>query len=55
MGDVLGRKQRIKNSEWIEAFAKIEQAVSRKELDQLIDKTAERIPWSWGKSAVWRG
>lgn len=73
MGEILGRKQRIKNSEWIEAFAKIEQAVSRKELDQLVDKTvkeikrkpgarkphmhgaAERIPWSWGKSAIWRG
>ncbi len=32
MGDVLGRKQRIKNSDWIGTFGKIEQLVSKKEL-----------------------
>ena len=63
MGDVLGRKQRIKNSEWIEALAKIEQAVSRKELDQLVDKTVKEIKkktrgmkaayaWSGGKDSL---
>ena len=43
MGDVLGRKQRIENSEWIEAFTKIEQIVSRKDLDRLVDKTVKEI------------
>ena len=63
MGEILGRKQRIKNSEWIEAFAKIEQAVSRKELDQLVDKTVKEIKkktrgkkaayaWSGGKDSL---
>lgn len=63
MGDALGRKQRIKNSDWIEAFEKIEQAVSRKELDQLVDKTVKEIKkttkgkkaayaWSGGKDSL---
>ena len=63
MGDVLGRKQRIKNSEWIEVFAKIEQAVSRKELEQLVAKTVKEIKnktkgkkaaysWSGGKDSL---
>ena len=63
MGEILGRKQRIKNSEWIETLAKIEQAVSRKELDQLVDKTVKEIKkktkgkkaayaWSGGKDSL---
>ena len=63
MGDTLGRKQRIKNSDWIEALEKIEQAVSRKELDQLVDKTVKEIKkttkgkkaayaWSGGKDSL---
>lgn len=63
MGEILGRKQRIKNSEWIDAFAGIEQVVSRKELDQLIDKTVKEIKnktkgkkvayaWSGGKDSL---
>lgn len=63
MGSVLGRKQRIKNSDWIGAMAGIEQTVSRKELDQLVDKTVEEIKnrtcgkktayaWSGGKDSL---
>ena len=63
MGDVLGRKQRIENSEWIEAFTKIEQIVSRKDLDRLVDKTVKEIKkktkdkkaayaWSGGKDSL---
>ncbi len=63
MGDVLGRKQRIKNSDWIEALGKIEQTVSRKDLDQLVDKTVKEIKkktkgkkaayaWSGGKDSL---
>lgn len=63
MGDVLGRKQRIKNSDWIDTFGKIEQLVSRKELDQLVEKTVREIgkktkgkkaayAWSGGKDSL---
>lgn len=63
MGDVLGRKQRIKNSDWIEAIGKIEQMVSRKDLDQLVNKTVKEIKkktkgkkaayaWSGGKDSL---
>lgn len=63
MGDVLGRKQRIKNSDWIDAFGKIEQLVSKKELDQLVEKTVKEIKkktkgkktayaWSGGKDSL---
>lgn len=43
MGDVLGRKQRIKNDDWIQAFAKIEKLVPKKELDRLTEKTVKEI------------
>ena len=43
MDSVLGRKQRIKNSDWIETFDKIEQLITKKELDQLVDKTIQDI------------
>ena len=60
---MLGRKQRIKNDEWIEALGNIEQTVSRKELDQLVDKTVKEIKkktrgkkaayaWSGGKDSL---
>lgn len=63
MGDALGRKQRIKNSEWIEVFAKIEQMVSREDLDRLVNKTVKEIKkrtrgkkaafaWSGGKDSL---
>lgn len=63
MGDVLGRKQRIQNSDWIDAFGKIEQLVSKKELDQLVEKTVKEIKkktkgkkaayaWSGGKDSM---
>lgn len=63
MSNALGRKQRVKNSDWIEAFGKIEQTVSRKELDQLVDKTVKEIKrktkgkktayaWSGGKDSL---
>ncbi len=63
MGDMLGRKQRIKNDEWIEAIGKIEQTVSWKELDQLVNKTVKDIKkktkrkkaayaWSGGKDSL---
>ena len=43
MGDVLGRKQRIKNDDWIQALAKIEKLVQKKELDRLAEKTVKEI------------
>lgn len=63
MGDVLGRKQRIKNSDWIDTFGKIEQLVSKKELDQLVEKSVKEIKgktkgkeaayaWSGGKDSL---
>ena len=63
MGNVLGKKQRVKNSDWIEAFTEIEQVVSRKELDKLVDKIVEEVKkktkgknaayaWSGGKDSL---
>ncbi len=63
MGDVLGRKQRIKNSDWVDTFEKIEQLVSKKKLDQLVEKTVKEIKkktkgkkaayaWSGGKDSL---
>lgn len=63
MDNMLGRKQRIKNSDWIEALERIEQTVSRKELEQLADKTVKEIKkktkgkkaayaWSGGKDSL---
>ena len=43
MDSILGRKQRIKNSDWIKTFDKIEQLITKKELDQLVDKTIQDI------------
>ena len=63
MDSVLGRKQRIKNSDWIEIFDKIEQLITKKELDQLVNKTIQDIKaktkgkkaayaWSGGKDSL---
>ena len=63
MGDVLGKKQRIKNADWIDAFGKIEQLVPKKELEHLIEKTVNEIKkktkgkkaayaWSGGKDSL---
>lgn len=63
MGDVLGRKQRVKNSDWINTLGKIEQLVTKKELDQLVEKTVKEIKkkikgkkaayaWSGGKDSL---
>lgn len=63
MGNVLGRKQRIKNSDWIEAFENIEQTVSKNDLEQLVNKTVKEIQnktkgkkaayaWSGGKDSL---
>lgn len=63
MSDVLGRKQRIKNDDWIKAFGKIEQLVSKKELDRMVEKTVKEIQrktrekktayaWSGGKDSL---
>lgn len=63
MGGVLGRKQRINNSDWIDTFGKIEQLVTKKELDQLVEKTVKEIKkrtkgkksayaWSGGKDSL---
>ncbi len=63
MSDVLGRKQRIKNTDWIETLNKIEQLVSKKELNQLVEKTLKEMKkktkgkkaayaWSGGKDSL---
>ena len=63
MKNTLGKKQRINNSDWIEAFGKIEQLVPREELDQLVEKTVAEIQkktegkkaafaWSGGKDSL---
>lgn len=63
MGDVLGRKQKIKNSDWMDTFGKIEQLVTKKELDRLVEKTVKEIKkktkgkkaayaWSGGKDSL---
>ena len=59
----LGRKQNIKNDAWLEALENIETAVSRQELDALVDTTVEDIrakisvqnaayAWSGGKDSI---
>jgi len=63
MGEGLGRKQRTRNSDWLAAKNQIEQAVSREELDRLVDKTIEEVKkkaggrkaayaWSGGKDSL---
>lgn len=63
MNNVLGRKQRIANSDWIEAFEKIEQLITKDEMDQLVEHTVKEIKeringkkaafaWSGGKDSL---
>lgn len=63
MNDVLGRKQRIKNSDWIDTFEKIDQLVTKEDLEQLINKTIRDVKkkikgkkvayaWSGGKDSL---
>lgn len=63
MVKVLGRKQSIKNEDWIKTFQGISQLVSREELDQLVLHTVEEIKkntkgkktayaWSGGKDSL---
>ena len=63
MGDMLGRKQRVKNSDWIDAAAKAKQAINKKDLDRLVDKTMREMKkktkgmraayaWSGGKDSL---
>lgn len=63
MSNGLGRKQRIKNSDWLEAVKEIENIVSKESLDQLIEKTVSDIrektsgknaafAWSGGKDSL---
>lgn len=60
---LLGRKQNIKNEDWLEAIANIESTVSKKELDSITDKTVKDIKakvknkksayaWSAGKDSI---
>lgn len=60
---MLGKKQSISNSEWVQAMANIENTVSKKEIDSLIDRTVEEIRrtcrgkgaafgWSGGKDSI---
>lgn len=59
----LGRKQNIKNDEWIAAMANIENAISRDEIEELAGQTVEDIrtktggkkaayAWSGGKDSI---
>lgn len=63
MVKVLGRKQCIKNEDWINAFHNIRQLVSREELKQLVLHTVEEVKkntkgkktayaWSGGKDSL---
>ncbi len=63
MEKILGRKQSISNEDWIKAVEKIEQLVSKEELDLLVKKTVNEIrkitdgkkvayAWSAGKDSI---
>ena len=60
---VLGRKQSIRNEDWLDAMARIEEYVSREELDEAVITAVERIKeaaankhvayaWSGGKDSI---
>lgn len=59
----LGRKQAIKNADWLEALREIELTISREEIDNLSEKTISEIKaftdgkhaayaWSGGKDSI---
>lgn len=63
MKKVLGKKQRISNSEWLEAMEHIEEYITKPELDALVDQTIAEIKkataghkaayaWSAGKDSI---
>lgn len=63
MNNILGRKQRIKNSEWLNAMENVESLVSKKDLESLVKKTVADIKsktkgkkaafaWSAGKDSL---
>lgn len=63
MEHVLGRKQSIKNEDWLDAVSRIEELVSRVELDKLVEDTVREIrlqtdgkkaaySWSGGKDSL---
>lgn len=63
MNNILGRKQRIKNSEWLNAMENIESLVAKKDLESLVKKTVADIKrktkgkkaafaWSAGKDSL---
>lgn len=43
MENILGRKQSIKNEDWLAAVGRIEELVSRAELDRLVEDTIKEI------------
>lgn len=43
MENVLGRKQSIKNEDWLAAVSRIEELVPRVELDKLVEYTVKEI------------
>lgn len=43
MEKVLGRKQNIRNEDWINAMQHIEDLVKKEELDTLVDQTVSEI------------
>lgn len=60
---ILGRKQSIKNEDWLKAVSEIEELVSKEELDELIATTVDEIKlqtagkktayaWSGGKDSL---
>ena len=60
---VLGRKQSIRNEDWLDAIARIDEYVSREELDEAVITAVERIKnasankrvayaWSGGKDSI---
>lgn len=63
MEKVLGRKQNIRNEDWINAMQHIEDLVKKEELDELVDQTVSEIleqtegkkvafAWSGGKDSL---
>ena len=63
MNERLGKKQRIKNEDWISTLKNIEKAVSRERIDALAEDTIERVrkttlgkrvayAWSGGKDSL---
>lgn len=64
MENILGRKQSIKNEDWLAAVGRIEELVSRAELDRLVEDTIKEIrrqtdgkkaayAWSGGKDSLY--